>query len=134
MQSNIFVARATLALAICSLAWPLARGATLDDVPQMAASVAKAPMAPVAPVAVSGLGVPLGSSQLDGYRGGFEIVKNDMQLSGTVASNSAVNVPTGSNSIADGAFANASGLPMVIQNSGSNVLIQNATIFNVQFK
>ena len=32
------------------------------------------------------------------------------------------------------AFNGAAGVPMVIQNSGNNVLIQNATIVNVQFQ
>jgi hypothetical protein len=45
-----------------------------------------------------------------------------------------VDVLSGSNYIANGSFANASGVPMVVQNSGSNVLIQNATIINVQMK
>jgi hypothetical protein len=35
--------------------------------------------------------------------------------------------------IAGGSFSNASGLPTVIQNTGANVLIQNATIVNVRF-
>lgn len=76
----------------------------------------------------------MASAQLDGYRGGFDVVKNDMQLSGAVTNNSAVDVLSGSNFIADGSFANASGMPMVVQNSGSNVLIQNATIINVQMQ
>ena len=134
MQSIISVARASLALAICSLAWPLARGASPIEAPQTAGSVTEVPAAQVTPTAISGLGVPLGTSQLDGYRGGFDLVKSDMQLNGTVATNSATNVTTGSNYIGQGAFANASGLPMVIQNSGSNVLIQNATIVNVELK
>ncbi len=79
-------------------------------------------------------GTPLQAEQLDHYRGGFDVVKNDMQLGSTVTGNSAVNVQSGNNTIADGSFANASGLPMVIQNSGSNVSIQNATIVNVQLK
>ena len=54
--------------------------------------------------------------------------------SNPAASNSAVNVVTGANIVTEGSFSNASGLPMVIQNSGANVLIQNATIINVQFK
>ena len=80
------------------------------------------------------LGEPLQAGQLDDLRGGFDLVKNDMQLGSTVSGNSAVNVLSGNNAIADGAFTNASGLPMVIQNSGSNVAIQNATIVNVQLK
>lgn len=87
--------------------------------------------APTEPLA---FGTPMQAEQLEGYRGGFDRVKNDAQLNGTVADNSAVNVWSGFNSIADGAFSNASGLPMVIQNSGSNVLIQNATVVNVQLQ
>lgn len=74
------------------------------------------------------------SSKLDDVRGGAELVVNDMRLHGTVADNAAVNTLSGSNIVSDGAFSSASGLPTVIQNSGNNVLIQNATILNVQFK
>ncbi|WP_454737073.1 hypothetical protein [Cupriavidus necator] len=73
-------------------------------------------------------------SKLDDIRGGAEVTVNDMRLHGTVADNAAVNILSGANNIADGAFANAAGIPTAIQNSGSNVLIQNATILNVQFK
>ena len=72
--------------------------------------------------------------RLEQMRGGSDAPWSDMKLSGTVANNSAVNVVTGSNIVTDSAFSNASGLPMVIQNSGANVLIQNATIVNVQIK
>lgn len=37
---------------------------------------------------------------------------------------------TGSNTVSNGAFAGASGLATVIQNSGNNVIIQDATIVN----
>ncbi|QYY27647.1 MULTISPECIES: hypothetical protein [Cupriavidus] len=74
------------------------------------------------------------SDKLDGVRGGTEVVVNDMRLHGTVADNAVVNPITGTNLISDGAFANAAGLPTAIQNSGNSVLIQNATIINVQFK
>jgi len=66
-------------------------------------------------------------------RGGAEVV-NDMLLKGTVADTRASNLTTGNNVIADGAFTGTVGLPMVIQNSGNGVLIQNATIVNVQVK
>lgn len=66
-------------------------------------------------------------------RGGAEVVVgNDQKLKGTVADNSATNVSTGSNNITSGAFANVSGIPIVVQNSGANVLIQNSTIINLQ--
>lgn len=77
---------------------------------------------------------PAQDERLEQMRGGSDAPWSDMKLSGTVANNSAVNVVTGSNIVTDSAFSNASGLPMVIQNSGANVLIQNATIVNVQIK
>jgi len=40
------------------------------------------------------------------------------------------NSTTGSNTVSNGAFTNASGLATVIQNSGNNVIIQDATIVN----
>ncbi len=59
---------------------------------------------------------------------------SDMKLRGVVSDNRAVNVATGANFISEGALANSSGVPMVIQNSGNNVLIQNATIVNVHLQ
>ena len=72
--------------------------------------------------------------QLDHERGRADTVLNDTKLNGDVAHNSAVNVNTGSNTIDAGSFANMSGIPVVIQNSGANVLIQNATVINLQFQ
>jgi len=77
-------------------------------------------------------GVAMTADQLDAHRGGDALIgQND--LTGTVAHNTANRVVTGSNSISQGSFANSSGLPTVIQNSGANVLIQNATVLNVRF-
>ena len=80
------------------------------------------------------LGVALSEARLEHLRGGSATPWSDMKLNGAVSGNSAMAVTTGANVITEGAFSNASGLPMVIQNSGANVLIQNATIVNVQFK
>jgi len=77
---------------------------------------------------------PLAEERLAALRGGSESPWSDMKLNGAVSGNSAVAVASGANVITEGSFSNASGLPMVIQNSGANVLIQNATIINVQFK
>jgi hypothetical protein len=66
-------------------------------------------------------------------RGGTD-THNDARIDGAVTANTAVNVVTGANSIDAGSFANMAGIPVVIQNSGANVLIQNATIINLQFK
>lgn len=78
-------------------------------------------------------GAPMSAAELAGLRGGTATF-NDMRLDGTTADNDARNVQTGTNTITEGAFANASGLPIVIQNSGANVLIQNAVIVNVQMR
>ena len=72
--------------------------------------------------------------QLEHERGRADTAFNDTKLNGDVANNSAINVQTGSNSIDSGSFANMSGIPVVIQNSGANVLIQNATVINLQFQ
>ncbi|MBT2325563.1 hypothetical protein J7E62_24835 [Variovorax paradoxus] len=75
---------------------------------------------------------PVDSAVLAGYRGGSQLVHNEMELSGTTADNTARNVNTGSNAISAGSFANMTGLPVVIQNTGANVLIQNAVILHLQ--
>lgn len=75
---------------------------------------------------------PVATTTLEAQRGGTQVVVNDMQLAGTTAGNSATQVVTGANAISAGAFANMSGLPVVIQNSGANVLIQNAVILHLQ--
>lgn len=72
--------------------------------------------------------------RLDHERGKADTVWNDTKLTGDVANNNATNVNTGSNTIDAGSFANMSGIPVVIQNSGANVLIQNATVINLQFQ
>ncbi|WP_260436195.1 hypothetical protein [Burkholderia sp. Bp9143] len=80
----------------------------------------------------AGFGVAMSADQLDAHRGGDALIGQNT-LNGTVSDNVANRVSTGSNSIADGSFANSSGLPTVIQNTGANVLIQNATVLNVHF-
>lgn len=75
---------------------------------------------------------PVAVTSLDKYRGGSDLVQNDMKLIGTTAGNNATDVSTGSNVISAGSFSNMSGLPLVIQNSGANVLIQNAVILHLQ--
>lgn len=75
---------------------------------------------------------PVDTATLSAHRGGNQFVHNEMTLTGTTADNTARDVTTGSNAIGTGAFANMSGLPIVIQNSGANVLIQNAVILHLQ--
>lgn len=76
---------------------------------------------------------PMPAAALATKRGGDRVF-NDAQLKGVVSDNQASNLTTGMNVISDGAFTGAAGLSTVIQNSGNNVLIQNATIVNLQLK
>jgi len=80
----------------------------------------------------TGFSSPVALASLEQQRGGAQGMSNDVKLSGTTAGNSASQVVTGTNDISAGAFANMSGLPVVIQNSGANVLIQNAVTVNLQ--
>jgi hypothetical protein len=78
-------------------------------------------------------GKAVGVSRLAASRGGTAVA-SDMQLQGVVGDNRVSDAVTGSNLITQGAFNGAAGVPVVIQNSGNNVLIQNATIINLQLK
>lgn len=80
----------------------------------------------------AGFSSPVALATLEQQRGGAQGMSSDLKLSGMTAGNSATYVATGTNAISAGAFANMSGLPVVIQNSGANVLIQNAVILNLQ--
>lgn len=85
-------------------------------------------------VADTALGAPVAPATLDEQRGGDETeILNIIHIEGDVTDNTATNVVTGANNIQDGSFDNASGVMSVVQNTGANVLIQSATIVNVQF-
>ncbi|KAF1711595.1 hypothetical protein [Pseudoxanthomonas sacheonensis] len=95
---------------------------------------------PAAPVAVSSdevgnpsIGIPVDAGELDRLRGGESTVDNDVLIDGTVEGNTADHIVSGANVISDGSFANGNGINTVIQNTGSNVLIQNGMVVNVQF-
>ena len=86
--------------------------------------------------AASGGTLKLGSKSvaldvLDGQRGGADTHLGEIRAVGSVSQVKAYDLVTGNNVVSDGSLAGASGLPMVIQNSGNGVLIQNATILNV---
>lgn len=81
---------------------------------------------------VPGIGPAIGIDALDEFRGGAD-VDNTVLIDGRVNNNTADRIVSGSNVIQDGAFANANGISTVIQNSGSNVLIQNGMVVTVQF-
>lgn len=75
-------------------------------------------------------------AELDAARGGAGASATliDTRLAGQVSGNSANNVQTGWNVIDGGAFSNMTGIPIVVQNSGANVLIQNATVIQLQLQ
>lgn len=85
------------------------------------------------PDEVEGFGTRADAGVLAKLSGGAD-VSAKITLNGTVSDNHADHVVTGSNAISAGSFQGAAGVPMVIQNTGNNVLIQNATIINVQFR
>jgi hypothetical protein len=123
--------------AVPSVAAPVATPVATPVTAQVAAPIVAAVKQAVSPVA--GFGQPAQESTLARSRGGadtgnIDTVTTTATLGGTVANNTAIHVVTGSNYIDNGSFANMSGLPMVIQNSGANVLIQNATVINLQMK
>ncbi|KVO17427.1 hypothetical protein WK11_22845 [Burkholderia ubonensis] len=109
---------------------PTSAPSTSVERPDSGAAAAAATGAPA--VHDDSLGVAMTPDQLDQHRGGDALIGQNY-LTGAVSDNVANRVSTGSNSIADGSFANSSGLPTVIQNTGANVLIQNATVLNVRF-
>ena len=71
--------------------------------------------------------------QLDQLRGRLTVF-NSNEVDGQLYNNEAVSNVTGSNFVTDGSFAGMSGFSTVIQNSGNNVLIQSATVLNLQFQ
>jgi hypothetical protein len=92
-----------------------------------------APPAPAAAIAPDGLSRPVDTRSLERLRGGRDTAIV-VGLDGSLHDTSASGVVSGANIVRDGSFANAAGLATVIQNSGANVLIQNATTVNVEFR
>ncbi|MDC8760968.1 hypothetical protein [Janthinobacterium fluminis] len=142
MQWIRYMGTAALMLAVADLAAAAVAPCVADDIAvPLPASVAALPVfaaAPPARVHLSGpaqeASVAVGQARLEYARGGADTVSNEARLSALVGGNAASNVRTGSNIIDGAAFTNVAGIPVVIQNSGANVLIQNATIVNLQLR
>jgi hypothetical protein len=78
------------------------------------------------------LGSPIAQAALDDWRAGDGRLEFNLQeTNATLRDNAAIQTTTGANTISDGAFSHASGLPVAVQNSGNNVIIQNAVILNL---
>lgn len=84
------------------------------------------------PAPIPGFGRIVDTEVLETQRGGSDLHLSEIHASGAVSEVQAYDLVTGHNIVSDSALAGAAGLPMVIQNSGNGVLIQNAVILNVQ--
>lgn len=80
---------------------------------------------------VDGLGKRVDAATLQKLSGGSDVIQK-MMLTGTVSNNQSDHLVTGDNALNGSSFNGAAGLNSVIQNTGNGVLIQNATIVNVQ--
>ncbi|MEJ2480723.1 MAG: hypothetical protein P8Y78_11245 [Acidihalobacter sp.] len=80
------------------------------------------------------LGTTVSKNTLALSRGGYALQINHNQLDARLYDNQAIGNITGSNSVSDSAFSGMSGFATIVQNSGNNVIVQNATILNVQLK
>ena len=83
---------------------------------------------------VTSLGAAMSPKALAAQRGGQAVTVNLNELDGKLHDNSAINTISGNNYISQDAFSHSSGLPVAIQNSGNNVLIQNSFILNLEMK
>ena len=81
-----------------------------------------------------GLGAPVAEQTLNTYRGGHVFQLSEANLSAQMSDNQASSNITGSNIVSSQAFSGSTGIPTVIQNSGNNVIIQNATILNLHMQ
>jgi len=80
------------------------------------------------------LGKAVPNASLKDKRGGHATTVNTNQLNAKLYDNQAIANITGTNTISTSAFAGMSGYATVVQNSGNNVIIQNATILNVKMQ
>lgn len=135
MNASMRSSRRCRALAACLLlAWPLASVAAQPPAGSGEPDVfAASPGTGEGVAGKAALGEVLAEDALAGLRGGQAVVVVSVDNQGMVSGNSASDLVSGNNQVGDGAFANAAGLSTVIQNSGSNVLIQNGTAVNVRF-
>ena len=80
-------------------------------------------------------GAPVSPAALDEHRGGeshFEL--NLQETQATMFNTVAIDTHNGSNAIDGGAFAGATGFPLAVQNTGNNVIVQNAFIINLDVR
>jgi hypothetical protein len=105
-----------------------------DLLPVKVSFLSEVNVAPSAKGPASAWGDAAASDRLERTTGKDDTIHTESVLGGTVGNNTAVNTVSGNNIIDSGSFANSQGLPVVIQNSGSNVLIQSATTINLRLQ
>jgi hypothetical protein len=156
-------ARLTAQACLFTAAWIVSGGLKAEDfslgrfvLPQHPTAPAMANAAPEAAAPSNGTGGPLAGElapasrrqpgvfanpddeRLDRERGmadtHVELANNTNNASANVGNNTAANLTTGNNIIRDGSLSNSSGIPMLIQNSGNNVVIQSSTILNLRLQ
>jgi hypothetical protein len=117
------------------VALPLAvQAADPEKLPVKISFLNEVRVAPSTQAATGSWGEAAATERLERTTGKDDTIHTEAVLGGTVGNNTAINTVSGNNIIDSGSFANAQGLPMVIQNSGSNVLIQNATVINLRLQ
>ncbi|SFD00979.1 hypothetical protein [Massilia yuzhufengensis] len=117
------------------LALPLAvQAADPEKLPVKISFLSEVHVAPGGRDAASSWGDAAATDRLERTTGKDDTVHTESVLGGTVGNNTAINTVSGNNIIDSGSFANSQGLPVVIQNSGSNVLIQSATTINLRLQ
>ena len=84
---------------------------------------------------------PVSSNTLDALSGGqdmqidnIDMLVSNMNLKAQMEKNVLYSTSTGANTVSNGAFSNANGISTVIQNSGNQVIINNALILNLQIE
>ncbi len=117
------------------VALPLAvQAADPEKLPVRVSFLSEINVAPSARSSADAWGDAAAEDRLSRTTGKDDTVHTEAVLGGTVGNNTAVNTVSGNNIIDSGSFANSQGLPVVIQNSGSNVLIQSATVINLRLQ
>jgi len=115
------------ALAFLVVSIPLSHHARADQADQ-------ADQTDATDLATDYFGTAVPTDTLDTLRGGEDQYLNDMKLYAQLYDNKALSNVTGNNIVTQDAFAGAQGYATVIQNSGNNVIIQNATILNLRMQ
>lgn len=92
-------------------------------------------------LALMDIGEPVSGEMLHSLSGGqgisidtIDILANNMRLTADMKDNLLYSTSTGLNQVSNDAFSNASGISTVVQNSGNQVIINNAFILNLQMK